>query len=90
MRYVMILLAFFVVVPVFAQSPQEASSTVGARYVEPSAKTPLKAGEKVQIGQPLGRALGRIGVELSRNGRHVSPALIAGSSQSLSKTAKGG
>ena len=50
--------------------------------------SPLKAGEKVQVGQPLGRALGRIGVELSRNGRHVSPALIAGSSQSLSKAGK--
>jgi septal ring factor EnvC (AmiA/AmiB activator) len=50
----------------------------------------LKPGEKVEIGQPLGRALGRIGVELSRNGRHVSPALIAGSSQSLSKSPKRG
>ncbi len=50
--------------------------------------SPLKPGEKVQVGQPLGRALGRIGVELSRNGRHVSPALIAGSSQSLSKDRK--
>lgn len=50
--------------------------------------SPLKPGEKVQVGQPLGRALGRIGVELSRNGRHVSPALIAGSSQSLSKGGK--
>ena len=52
--------------------------------------TPLKPGEKVEIGQPFGRALGRIGVELSRNGRHVSPALIAGSSQSLSKSPKRG
>ena len=50
--------------------------------------SPLKVGEKVQAGQPLGRALGRIGVELSRNGHHVSPALIAGSSQSLSKAGK--
>jgi septal ring factor EnvC (AmiA/AmiB activator) len=50
--------------------------------------SPLKPGEKVQIGQPLGRAIGRIGVELSRNGRHVSPALIAGSSESLSKGPK--
>ena len=49
-----------------------------------------KAGEKVQVGQPLGRALGRIGVELSRNGHHVSPALIAGSSQSLSNGPKEG
>lgn len=52
--------------------------------------SPLKPGEKVQIGQPLGRAIGRIGVELSRNGRHVSPALIAGSSESLSKGPKEG
>jgi murein hydrolase activator len=48
----------------------------------------LKAGEKVELGQPLGRAIGRIGVELSRNGRHVSPALIAGSSETLSKRPK--
>ena len=41
-------------------------------------------GDKVTVGEPLGRALGRIGVELSRNGRHVSPALIAGSFESLS------
>ena len=47
-----------------------------------------KPGEKVQVGQLLGRALGRIGVELSRNGHHVSPALIAGSSQSLSNGPK--
>ena len=52
--------------------------------------SPLKPGQKVEIGQPLGRALGRIGVELSRNGRHVSPAIIAGSSQSLSKSPKRG
>lgn len=50
--------------------------------------SPLKPAEKVEIGQPLGRALGRISVELSRNGRHVSPALIAGSSQNLSKGRK--
>ncbi|WP_395622608.1 murein hydrolase activator EnvC family protein [Sphingomonas daechungensis] len=50
--------------------------------------SPLKSGQKVQIGQPLGRAIGRISVELSRNGRHVSPALIAGSSQNLSKGLK--
>jgi septal ring factor EnvC (AmiA/AmiB activator) len=52
--------------------------------------SPLKEGEKVEIGQTLGRALGRIEVELSQNGRHVSPALIAGSSQSLSKGRKEG
>lgn len=49
-----------------------------------------KQGEKVAAGEPLGRALGRIGVELSRNGRHVSPALIAGSFETLSKGPKPG
>jgi septal ring factor EnvC (AmiA/AmiB activator) len=52
--------------------------------------TPLKAGARVRIGEPLGRALGPIGVELSQNGRRISPALIAGSSRALSNAAKGG
>ena len=47
-------------------------------------------GERVTAGEPLGRALGRIGVELSRNGQHVSPAIIAGSSPALSKEPKRG
>ena len=50
----------------------------------------LKPGEHVAFAQPLGRAVGPLGVELSQNGRQISPALIAGSSQSLSKSAKGG
>jgi septal ring factor EnvC (AmiA/AmiB activator) len=50
----------------------------------------LKPGDQVEIGRPLGRALGPIEVELSQNGRKVSPALIAGSSQTLSNKAKGG
>jgi len=50
----------------------------------------LKPGDRVSLGQPVGRALGQVGVELSRNGRHVSPALIAGSSQTLSKAGKDG
>jgi hypothetical protein len=50
----------------------------------------LKPGDTVSIGQPIGRALGPLGVELSQNGRRISPALIAGSSQTLSKTGKGG
>ena len=45
----------------------------------------LRAGERVQLGQDVGRALGPLQVELSQNGRRISPALIAGSSQSLSK-----
>jgi septal ring factor EnvC (AmiA/AmiB activator) len=52
--------------------------------------TALKAGDRVQLGQQVGRALGAIAVELSQNGRRISPALIAGSSQSLSNGVKGG
>ena len=52
--------------------------------------SPLKPGQKVAQGAPLGRALGPIEVELSRNGQRFSPALIAGSSQTLSKGPKGG
>jgi septal ring factor EnvC (AmiA/AmiB activator) len=50
----------------------------------------LRPGERVVIGQIVGRALGPLQVELSQNGRRISPALIAGSSQSLSKGPKGG
>jgi septal ring factor EnvC (AmiA/AmiB activator) len=52
--------------------------------------SPLQTGAHVQLGQEVGRALGPLQVELSQNGRRISPALIAGSSQSLSKGAKGG
>jgi septal ring factor EnvC (AmiA/AmiB activator) len=52
--------------------------------------TQQKPGTRVSIGDPLGRALRPVGVELSRNGQHVSPALIAGSSRSLSKGRKEG
>jgi septal ring factor EnvC (AmiA/AmiB activator) len=52
--------------------------------------SPLKAGAKVTLGQPVGSALGPVSVELSQNGRRISPALIAGSSQTLSKGRKGG
>lgn len=48
----------------------------------------LKAGDKVRLGDPVGRALGPIEVELSQNGRRFSPALIAGSSASLSNEGK--
>ena len=51
--------------------------------------SPLKAGDKVGLGDPLGRALGPVEVELSHNGQRFSPALIAGSSQTLSKGMKG-
>ena len=52
--------------------------------------TELERGARVRIGDPLGRALGPLGLELSRNGHRVSPALIAGSSQTLSNRAKDG
>jgi septal ring factor EnvC (AmiA/AmiB activator) len=51
--------------------------------------SPLKTGDRVALGDPLGRALGPIEVELSQNGQRVSPALIAGSSQTLSNSGKG-
>jgi len=52
--------------------------------------SPLQPGTRVAIGDPVGRALGPLQVELSQNGRRISPALIAGSSQTLSKAGKGG
>ena len=52
--------------------------------------SPLKAGDRVRIGDPLGRALGTLEVELSQNGRKASPALIAGSSRTLSNGREGG
>lgn len=51
--------------------------------------SPLKVGDRVQAGDPLGRALGPVQVQLSARGRLVSPALIAGSSPGLSKGIKG-
>jgi septal ring factor EnvC (AmiA/AmiB activator) len=50
----------------------------------------LHAGDRIRLGQDTGRALGPLQVELSQNGRRMSPALIAGSSQNLSKAPKGG
>jgi septal ring factor EnvC (AmiA/AmiB activator) len=52
--------------------------------------SPLQPGQQVRLGEPLGRALGAIQLELSHNGRRFSPALIAGSSGTLSNGAKGG
>ena len=50
----------------------------------------LHPGDRVALGQDIGRALGPLQLELSRNGRRFSPALIAGSSQNLSNGTKGG
>jgi murein hydrolase activator len=52
--------------------------------------TELHVGDRVRLGDSAGRALGPLQVELSRNGRRISPALIAGSSQTMSKAPKGG
>jgi septal ring factor EnvC (AmiA/AmiB activator) len=49
----------------------------------------LRTGQKVGRGDGLGRALGPLQVELSQNGRRISPAIIAGSSQNLSNRPKG-
>jgi septal ring factor EnvC (AmiA/AmiB activator) len=49
----------------------------------------LRPGRRIQLGEPVGRALGPLQVELSQNGHRISPSLIAGSSRSLSKAAKG-
>ena len=46
--------------------------------------------DRVRKGEQLGRALGPVVVELSHNGRRVSPALIAGSSATLSNRRKDG
>ena len=48
MKHVMTFLAFFAAAPVFAQAPQEAPSTVGATYVEPTAKTPINPGQMIE------------------------------------------
>jgi len=50
----------------------------------------LHAGDRVRLGDSVGRALGPIELELSQNGRQISPALIAGSSASLSNGGKRG
>jgi murein hydrolase activator len=55
-----------------------------------NAASNLHPGDKVRMGDDIGRALGPLQVELSQNGRRISPALIAGSSQNLSKRGKGG
>ncbi|MEO7655180.1 MAG: peptidoglycan DD-metalloendopeptidase family protein [Sphingomicrobium sp.] len=55
-----------------------------------NAASPLKAGQRVAIGDPVGRALGPLMLELSQGGKRHSPALIAGSSPPLSNRRKGG
>jgi septal ring factor EnvC (AmiA/AmiB activator) len=47
----------------------------------------VRSGQRVRRGEPLGQALGDIGVELREAGVPRSPALIAGSSMMLSNAA---
>lgn len=51
-------------------------------------RTNRRKGDQVRLGEPLGRALGPVGVELSTNGTPVSAALIAGSSGIVSNQPK--
>ena len=53
-------------------------------------RTDSKKGDRVRLGEPLGRALGPTTLELSTNGTAASAALIAGSSQHLSIRGKSG
>ena len=62
----------------------------GWKSVLVNAGSKVKRGARVQIGEPIGTALGPVEVELQRNGQAVSPALIAGSSAVLSNDSKGG
>ena len=51
--------------------------------------TERRKGDRVRLGDPIGRTLGQLEVELSLNGQRLSPAIIAGSSGNLSNAAKG-
>jgi len=51
--------------------------------------TDLPRGSAVHRGDPLGRTLGPLQVELSKGGTNVSPAFIAASSAMLSNRPKG-
>jgi septal ring factor EnvC (AmiA/AmiB activator) len=55
-----------------------------------NAGTALAKGSVVRHGDPLGRALGPVEVDLTRGGTAVSPAFIAASSTMLSNPPKGG
>lgn len=55
-----------------------------------NAAASVPRGTRVAAGQPIGRALGPIQLELSQSGQPRSPALIAGSSERMSKDGKGG
>jgi septal ring factor EnvC (AmiA/AmiB activator) len=62
----------------------------GWKSVLVNAGTRFAKGMTVQMGQPLGVALGPVQVQLQHGGETVSPALIARSSAVLSNGSKGG
>jgi septal ring factor EnvC (AmiA/AmiB activator) len=62
----------------------------GWKSVLVNAGTALGRGARVQLGGPLGTALGPVEIQLQHDGKPVSPALIAGSSAMLSNPPKGG
>jgi murein hydrolase activator len=62
----------------------------GWKSVVVNAGSKLRKGMAVRIGDSLGVALGPVEVRLQSGGEPVSPALIAGSYQVLSNSAKGG
>jgi septal ring factor EnvC (AmiA/AmiB activator) len=55
-----------------------------------NAATSLVKGATVRRGDPLGRALGPVEIDLTYHGTAISPAFIAASSAMLSNPAKGG
>jgi len=55
-----------------------------------NAGTSLAKRTSVRRGEPLGRALGPVELDLSHGGANVSPAFIAASSAMLSNPSKGG
>lgn len=62
----------------------------GWKSVLVNAGSKLRKGDRIAIGQPLGIALGQVEIQVNRDGRPVSAALIAGSSAMLSNDSKGG
>lgn len=62
----------------------------GWKSVVVNAGSKLRKGASVRIGDPLGTALGPVEIQLLRGGDPVSAALIAGSSEVLSNSSKGG
>ena len=62
----------------------------GWKSVLVNAGTKLRKGARVNAGDALGTALGPVEIQLLRGGQPVSAALIAGSSQVLSNSPKGG